>query len=866
MKKLYDFQTKRTSLFKVFWLTFILVALIVANVQAATTVTLTTNSVSATQTGTLVYGSSGSATYTMGFTTTGNGGGSTTLTLNWTLPTGCTIAYSSTANGVTFTGSGASRVLNVTNFSPNSFNVTLTITSVNSAPAVSTSFTVSSSTGSKTSSPSSSFIIGTKALTVTANNSTKVYGQTQATPITGSTAFNSIGLVNGETIGSVTLNYGSGALDATAAAGSTSTITASAATGGTFNATNYNIAYTANSGTLSVIKAPLSITAIDDNMEFDGVSAYSGGNDVTFDSFVNSETSAVLGGSLTYGGTSQGASNIGSYTIIPSGYTSSNYDITFHNGTLTITAPGSVSWNGNTSTDWGTATNWTPSAIPVAETSVTINDVANDPIISPTTAAECNDLTLASGATLTINSDGSNSGSLIAHGTTSGNVTYNRYMTGGRWYITSAPVVTSDFGTTNESKIVSHGNPTIVDYDFATYTETENAGWDYKTTLPESLTPGQGFLVTLAAADDLTFTGPLNADPVNISVANTGTDNGWNAVGNPYTSAIKVVGTGGFLEVNSGVLASSYAAVYVWNETGTYTNDEQYYKAISNSGYVPQINGSSLLTGVNNVQAGQGFLINAGANSNVSFTKAMQVSATDLSLKSAETSWPGITLLAEANGKSRSTVVAFNEQMTTGLDVTFDAGLLASDNFQVYTHLVGGNNDVDFAIQCLPDNQYSQLSVPVGLDLPEGGDLVFKASGVILRDGLFPVIEDRLLGIQTALKTATDSYTVTLDKNTSGIGRFYLSVADVTTSKPVVRQENKYTASLVNNRIVLNGAVEAGTKATLYDICGRKVGEYPLAKMNRNEIPVSGLSQRVYLLKVEGSNYRQVIKLLAINY
>jgi hypothetical protein len=573
--------------------------------------------------------------------------------------------------------------------------------------------------------------------------------------------------------------------------------------------------------------------------------------------------------------------------VINDGNNGNNYDISYTTNTGEIVAPTSVTWAGNTSTEWSTIENWAPTYLPTSSVNVIIPDVSspvNSPIVS-TSDAVCNNLiiqpkgqleistgaTLTMSGTCTINSSALDAnGSLIVLGTLSTNtVTYNRYMTGGRWYITSAPVnVTSGFGTTNSSKIVSHGTP-IVDYDFADYTEANNAGWQYKTTIPEGLTPGQGYLVTLGSSNTLAFTGALNPDPVNISVANTGEFDGWNAVGNPYTSAIKVVGTGGFLDVNSGVLATSYAAVYVWNESGelgTYDGSQQYYKAISNSGYTPQINGSILLDGVNNIQVGQGFLINANASSSVTFTKAMQVSDPTLTLKSAETSWPGITLLAEANGKTRSTVVAFNEQMTTGLDVTYDAGLLASDYFQVYTRLVGGNNEVDFAVQCLPENQYNQLAVPVGIDLPEGGDLVFKASGVILRDGLFPVIEDRLLGIQTALKTATDSYTVTLDKNTSGTGRFYLSVADVTTSKPAIRQENKYTASLVNNRIILNGAVEAGTKATLYDICGRKVGEYPLAKMNRNEIPVSGLSQRVYLLKVEGSNYRQVMKLMAINF
>jgi hypothetical protein len=240
----------------------------------------------------------------------------------------------------------------------------------------------------------------------------------------------------------------------------------------------------------------------------------------------------------------------------------------------------------------------------------------------------------------------------------------------------------------------------------------------------------------------------------------------------------------------------------------------------------------------------------------------MQTHQTGFSLKSAEVSWPGITLLAESHGQTRSTVVAFNEQMTVGLDVTYDAGLLASDDFQIYTHLVDGNSTIDFAIQCLPDKDYSQLSVPVGVDLPQGGDLTFKTAGIILPDGLYPVIEDKALGIKTALKTETESYTVALGKKTSGTGRFYLSVEGIALGTAQIQPPRKLTASLLNNRMVIHGSVEPGTRALLFDICGRKVGEYTLLNTNRNEIAVSNLNQRIYLLKIQGRHYSQCIKLV----
>jgi autotransporter-associated beta strand protein len=97
------------------------------------------------------------------------------------------------------------------------------------------------------------------ALTVTANDQSKVYGQTIATG-PGDTNFSSSALQYSETIGSVTLAVSSGGDGANAAvAGSPYTITPSAATGGTFNPNNYNITYA--TGNLTVTAASLTVTA-----------------------------------------------------------------------------------------------------------------------------------------------------------------------------------------------------------------------------------------------------------------------------------------------------------------------------------------------------------------------------------------------------------------------------------------------------------------------------------------------------------------------------------------------------------------------------------------------------------------------------
>jgi len=92
-------------------------------------------------------------------------------------------------------------------------------------------------------------------LTVTANSVSKIYGQGITFP---GPAFTSVGLVNGDTIGSVT-ETSPGAAATASVAGGPYFITASNAAGGTFNAANYTTSYVR--GTLTVTPAPLTVTA-----------------------------------------------------------------------------------------------------------------------------------------------------------------------------------------------------------------------------------------------------------------------------------------------------------------------------------------------------------------------------------------------------------------------------------------------------------------------------------------------------------------------------------------------------------------------------------------------------------------------------
>jgi hypothetical protein len=90
------------------------------------------------------------------------------------------------------------------------------------------------------------------------------------------------------------------------------------------------------SGAIGVIaQAALTVTANDAAKTYDR-QAWSGGNGVTYSGFVNGETSAVLGGTLVYGGSGQGAVNAGTYAIGASGLSAGNYAIGYADGSLVV--------------------------------------------------------------------------------------------------------------------------------------------------------------------------------------------------------------------------------------------------------------------------------------------------------------------------------------------------------------------------------------------------------------------------------------------------------------------------------------------------------------------------------------------------
>jgi hypothetical protein len=180
-------------------------------------------------------------------------------------------------------------------------------------------------------------VISPKAVTVTNTSQSTTYdGVSTYGSLAAGMSFTTSTLVGRDAVASVTQSANGVTTGAIAQAGSF-TVTPSAAMMGTGLASNYSFSYVA--GSHSVNKANLTVTANNASKTYDA-QPYSGGAGVTYSGLVNSETAAVLSGSLRYSGSSQGAVNAGTYTIIPGGLSSANYTLSYINGSLVINRAG----------------------------------------------------------------------------------------------------------------------------------------------------------------------------------------------------------------------------------------------------------------------------------------------------------------------------------------------------------------------------------------------------------------------------------------------------------------------------------------------------------------------------------------------
>ena len=388
--------------------------------------------------------------------------------------------------------------------------------------------------------------------------------------------------------------------------------------------------------------------------------------------------------------------------------------------------PGTTTWLGGTSTDWGLLANWScdvpmshtdviiPSGKPhypvissagAAVNSLTIN--AGTVTINPTASLSANSLTNNVGsAALVLKSDATGTGSLIQNSTGVA-ATIERYITG------SATL------TANTYHLVSH--PFTENYLSAAWMDSylfdcdETTGnWianGYVTT--NTLYANKGYMIYYPGDSRLySHTGTLQGGSCTLPVTYTGTSlhPGYNLLPNPYSSALDFDVSANW---GGGVISNK---IWIWN-------------AVSGN-YGSHIRAGNNTNGVSNIiPEGQGFFVEASSAGNVTINAAARVHNTSQQyLKKTDGYDNLLRVKAEGNNFSDEIVVQFRDDATSGYDDAIEAKKMIGQYEAPQLSSIASDN-TDLSINCLP---YSggDVTVPLDFSLNASTDVTFTASGM----------------------------------------------------------------------------------------------------------------------------------------
>jgi len=510
-------------------------------------------------------------------------------------------------------------------------------------------------------------------------------------------------------------------------------------------------------------------------------------------------------------------------------------------------------WDGSTSSVWNLTDNWS-NGVPTSSSLVTIPDVTTSPIISSGTDAEAGNLTIDASEILTINAANAltiigtltitgdlvnNTGSsIIVNGTATGNLTYKRTLTT-NWHLVSSPVGSQDINTFTVTDVATNAIATSgTNYGVAPY-DNNGSAWDYYTTSTiagaGNFTAGKGYSALRASAGDVTFTGTFPTSDVSIAITD-GSSNEWNLIGNPYPSYIPANSgadaINNFITINTADLHASFQAVYFW--------DGSSYVAINHAS-------SSRF-----IAPGQGFFVNSIASgSTIDFTEAMQSHQTDVFSKTKSTK-PEISLQMTDGVTNKSTEITYIYGTTKGLDPGYDAGLFTgvANTFSIYTHLVTQSDGTDFGLQSLPTNDYENIVIPIGVNATSGKEISFSVSAMNLPTNIKIYLEDKNDGSFTRLDEANTEYTITLNNNLSGIGRFYLHTKSSVLNVPNFNSStiSIYKTSTFNLRVV--GLKNGNASIHIYNVLGKRVHKTSFKAKAVNNINLPSLKTGIYIIQL----------------
>lgn len=261
------------------------------------------------------------------------------------------------------------------------------------------------------------------------------------------------------------------------------------------------------------------------------------------------------------------------------------------------------------------------------------------------------------------------------------------------------------------------------------------------------------------------------------------------------------------------------------------------------------------------VAPGQAFFVSSGsADSNVvTFLEANQSHKTDTFLKSASTR-AEIELKVTQDNLINNTNLYYIEDASVGFDNGFDGSMFdgVSSNLSIYTGLI--NDDKKLSVQSLPNSDYDDMVVPIGLKAVSGKEITISATSLNLPQGINVFLEDRQNNTFTNLND--ESFKINLKENIDGTGRFFL----ITTAKALSTQSAELIGVQIfkkdNSTLTIKGLHQGKNVVSIFNTLGKQVMFSQFDSNNTIDIALPKLAAGIYIVKLEtaiGSLNKKII-------
>ena len=176
--------------------------------------------------------------------------------------------------------------------------------------------------------------------------------------------------------------------------------------------------------------------------------------------------------------------------------------------------------------------------------------------------------------------------------------------------------------------------------------------------------------------------------------------------------------------------------------------------------------------------------------------------------------------------------------------------------------MVQDNTGLPIALQALSDTDYTNVTIPLGVNANQGEQLTFSISETTLPSTVNIYLEDNLSNTFTLLNTS--DYILTPNTNLMGTGRFYIHFTNTTlsTTENVFDSLTIY-ADQTNRSIYIAGEVSENTVAKVYDIQGRLISSKTLTtNLRLQSIDVNNINPGVYIIELSNTSQNKTQKVI----